>query len=60
VGIRTLLDGPAQVTIIGNVCPAAISTYPARLYPRERDRVRWRTGVLRPGLPALARYYLAD
>ena len=40
VGIRTLLDGPAQVTIIGNVCPAAISTYLARLYPRERDRVR--------------------
>jgi hypothetical protein len=30
----------AQVTIIGNVCPAAISTYLARLYPRERDRVR--------------------
>ena len=40
VGIRILLDGPAQVTIIGNVCPAAISTYLARLYPRERDRVR--------------------
>ena len=40
VGIRTLLDGPAQVTIIGNVCPAAISSYLARLYPRERDRVR--------------------
>src|SRR5437867_1170378 len=39
-GIRTLLQGPAQVTIIGNVCPAAISTYLARLYPRERDRVR--------------------
>lgn len=40
VGIRSLLQGPAQVTIIGNVCPAAISTYLARLYPRERDRVR--------------------
>ncbi len=40
VGIRTLLHGPAQLTIIGNVCPAAISTYLARLYPRERDRVR--------------------
>jgi len=39
-GIRTLLHGPAQVTIIGNACPAAISTYLARLYPRERDRVR--------------------
>jgi len=40
VGIRNLLQGPAQVSIIGNVCPAAISTYLARLYPRERDRVR--------------------
>ena len=40
VGTRNLLQGPAQVTIIGNVCPAAISTYLARLYPRERDRVR--------------------
>ncbi len=40
VGIRTLLHGPAQVTIIGNACPAAISSYLARLYPRERDRVR--------------------
>jgi beta-phosphoglucomutase-like phosphatase (HAD superfamily) len=39
-GIRTLLHGPAQVTIIGNACPAAISTYLARLYPRERDQVR--------------------
>lgn len=39
-GIRTLLQGPAQVTIIGNACPAAISTYLARLYPRERDHVR--------------------
>jgi phosphoglycolate phosphatase len=39
-GIRTLLHGPAQVTIIGNACPAAISAYLARLYPRERDRVR--------------------
>ena len=39
-GIRTLLHGPAQVTIIGNVCPAAISTYLARLYPREHDQVR--------------------
>ena len=39
-GIRTLLHGPAQVTIIGNACPAAISTYLARLHPRERDRVR--------------------
>ena len=40
VGVRTLLHGPAQVTIIGNACPAAISTYLARLYPRERDQVR--------------------
>jgi phosphoglycolate phosphatase len=40
VGIRNLLQGPAQVSIIGNACPAAISTYLARLYPRERDRVR--------------------
>lgn len=40
VGFRNLLEGPAQVTIIGNVCPAAISTYLARRYPRERDRIR--------------------
>lgn len=40
VGLRSLLAGPAQVTIIGNACPAAISTYLARLYPRERDQVR--------------------
>ena len=39
-GIRTLLHGPAQVIIIGNACPAAISTYLARLYPRKRDQVR--------------------
>jgi phosphoglycolate phosphatase len=40
VGIRALPAGPAQVSIIGNACPAAISAYLARLYPRERDRVR--------------------
>ena len=40
VGIRNLLQGPAQVSIIGNACPGAIGTYLARLYPRERDRVR--------------------
>jgi hypothetical protein len=46
VGIRSLLQGPAQVSIIGNACPAAISTYLARLYPRERDRVRLVIGRL--------------
>jgi beta-phosphoglucomutase-like phosphatase (HAD superfamily) len=39
-GVRTLLHGPAQVTIIGNACPAAISTYLDRLYRRECDQVR--------------------
>jgi beta-phosphoglucomutase-like phosphatase (HAD superfamily) len=39
-GVRTLLHGPAQVTIIGSVCRAAIDAYLARLYPRERDQVR--------------------
>ena len=39
-GIRNLLRGRAQVSIIGNACPAAIRSYLARLYPRERDRVR--------------------
>jgi beta-phosphoglucomutase-like phosphatase (HAD superfamily) len=39
-GLRTLLHGPAQVTIIGNICPAAVSAYLTRLYPRERERVR--------------------
>jgi beta-phosphoglucomutase-like phosphatase (HAD superfamily) len=40
VGIRALLQGPAQVSIIGNACQAAIRSYLARLYPRERGRVR--------------------
>lgn len=40
VGIRALLYGLTPVSIIGNACPAAISAYLARLYPRERDRVR--------------------
>ena len=39
-GIRNLLYCPAPVSIIGNACPAAIRSYLARLYPRERDRVR--------------------
>jgi hypothetical protein len=55
VGIRSLLQGPAQVSIIGNACPAAISTYLARLYPRERDRVRLVIGRLGadPALPGV-------
>jgi phosphoglycolate phosphatase len=39
-GIRTLLDGPASVSIIGDVCPAAIKGYLARLYARQMGRVR--------------------
>ena len=39
-GIRTLLDSPASVSIIGDVCPAAIQGYLARLYARQMDRVR--------------------
>jgi beta-phosphoglucomutase-like phosphatase (HAD superfamily) len=39
-GIRNLLDGPASVSIIGEVCPAAITGYLARLYRRQMDRVR--------------------
>ncbi len=45
-GIRTLLDGPASVSIIGDVCPAAIRGYLARLYPRQLDRVRLIIGRL--------------
>jgi hypothetical protein len=37
--IRFLLQ-VAQITIIGNACPAAIDTFLARLYRRERDRIR--------------------
>ena len=33
-GMRNLLDGPASVSIIGDVCPAAIQGYLARLYRR--------------------------
>lgn len=39
-GLRTLLHGPAQVTVVGNVCPAAVSAFLTRLYPRESDRIR--------------------
>ena len=45
-GIRTLLDGPASVSIIGDVCPAAIKGYLARLYARKMDRVRLVIGRL--------------
>ena len=45
-GIRNLLDGPASVSIIGDVCPAAIKGYLARLYPRQMDRVRLIIGRL--------------
>jgi len=45
-GIRTLLEGPASVSIIGDVCPAAIQGYLARLYPRQLDRVRLIIGRL--------------
>ena len=45
-GIRNLLDGPASVSIIGDVCPAAITGYLARLYPRQMGRVRLITGRL--------------
>ena len=50
-GIRNLLDGPASVSIIGDVCPAAIKGYLARLYPHQMGRVRLITG--RPAGPAL-------
>jgi phosphoglycolate phosphatase-like HAD superfamily hydrolase len=45
-GLRNLLDGPASVSIIGDVCPAAINGYLARLYRRERDWVRLIIGRL--------------
>jgi beta-phosphoglucomutase-like phosphatase (HAD superfamily) len=45
-GIRTLLDGPASVSIIGDVCPAAIKGYLARLYRHHLDRVRLIIGRL--------------
>lgn len=38
-GLRNLLQ-TARVTIIGNICPAAVSAYLTRLYPREREQVR--------------------
>ena len=37
-GIRTLLHGPGSISIIGDVCPAAITGYLARLYPRQMGR----------------------
>jgi beta-phosphoglucomutase-like phosphatase (HAD superfamily) len=40
VGLRDLLSIPASITIIGNACPAAIDAFLARLYPRQRDRIR--------------------
>ena len=45
-GLRTLLDGPASVSIIGDVCPAAIKGYLARLYRHQMDRVRLIIGRL--------------
>ena len=45
-GIRNLLGGPASVSIIGDVCPAAIKGYLARLYPRQMGRVRLVIGRL--------------
>ena len=45
-GIRNLLHGPASVSIIGDVCPAAIKGYLARLYPHQMGRVRLITGRL--------------
>jgi phosphoglycolate phosphatase len=45
-GIWTLLDGPASVSIIGDVCPAAIQGYLARLYRHQMDRVRLIIGRL--------------
>lgn len=45
-GIRTLLHGQASVSIIGDVCPAAIKGYLARLYPHQMGRVRLITGRL--------------
>jgi len=45
-GIRTLLPGPASVSIIGDVCPAAIQGYLARLYRHQMDRVRLIIGRL--------------
>jgi beta-phosphoglucomutase-like phosphatase (HAD superfamily) len=45
-GIRSLLDGPASVGIIGEVCPAAIQGYLARLYRHQMGRVRLIIGRL--------------
>ena len=45
-GIRNLLDGGASVSIIGDVCPAAITGYLTRLYPHQMGRVRLITGRL--------------
>jgi hypothetical protein len=45
-GFRSLLDGPASVSIIGDVCPAAIKGYLTRLYARQMDRVRLIIGRL--------------
>ncbi len=45
-GIRNLLDGGASVSIIGDVCPAAITGYLTRLYPHQRDWVRLIIGRL--------------
>ena len=45
-GIRNLLDGPAPVSIIGDVRPVAITGYLARLYPRQMGRVRLIIGRL--------------
>ena len=52
VGIRSLLQGPAQVTIIGNVCPAAISTYLARLYPASATGSGWSSRGMVPTRPS--------
>ena len=45
-GIRNLLDGGASVSIIGEVCPAAITGYLTRLYPHQMGRVRLIIGRL--------------
>ena len=45
-GIRNLLDGPGSVSIIGDVCPAAITGYLARLYPHQMGQVRLIIGRL--------------
>ena len=39
-GVRDLLDGPGSISIIGDVCPAAITGYLTRLYPLQTGRVR--------------------